>query len=154
MNETARFDEAVKEDIEKILSHKYNTVRRGGHRLDADENLHERPFWPDMRFERVELAAAPGGSQLRIRFAPASETGAVYGYKVDIDKAANAWSERIPIHEPRENPSMFAAELIWYMIASIGSVDLATFPEGEGGVRWINDGSEVFQSLPGTDEHV
>jgi hypothetical protein len=151
---TADFEAIVRDDIWLILSRKYQTVRHGGHPLDRDEYLRERTFWPDMRFARVDLVKTPdGGPEIRIVFSPSTEPDSAYGYRVDVDKATAVWHERIGI-EPRQNPPMFAAELIWYMVAYIGSIDIAECPEGEDGVRWINDGDDVFKALPGTeDEH-
>lgn len=153
MAAAADFETSVRDDIWGILSRKYQTVRHGGHPLDRDEHLRERTFWPDMRFHKVELGDAPGGgAQLHVIFSPATSPDLTFGYKVDIDLATSAWSERIGIREPRRNPSMFAAELIWYMVAYIGSIEIAECAEGEGGVRWINDGTDVFKALPDADE--
>lgn len=148
------FDEAVREEIAGILSRKYTTVRHGGHPSDRDEFLRERPFWPDMRFGGVDLADAAGhGPQFRITFTPVAEPEATYGYRIDVDKAAAAWSKRVGIRDPRQNPSMFAAELVWYMVAYIGAADITACPAGADGIRWINDGSDIFEKLPGTEEH-
>lgn len=149
----AEFDEQVRDDIWTILSRKYNTVRRGGHPVDTDEHLRERSFWPDMRFHKVEAADGPNGRQIRLTFTPVNEPAATYGYKVDVDKAAAAWSERVGIREPRKNPAMFAAELIWYMVAYIGATEITTCPEDDGGVRWINTGADVFEPLPDAEAH-
>lgn len=148
MADPAGFDETVRDDIWTILNRKYGTVRRGGHPVDAEEHLHERTFWPDMHFHKVETVDQPGGRQIRITFTPVNEPATTYGYKVDVDKAASAWSERVGIREPRQNPSMFAAELIWYMVAYIGASKMQDCPEGEGGVRWINTGADIFEPLP------
>ena len=149
------FDEVVRDDIRTILSRKYNTVRHGGHPSDAEEFLRERSFWPDMHFHTVEsIDGAPEGRQIRITFTPTSEPATTYGYKVDVDKAAAAWSKRVGIREPRKNPSMFAAELIWYMVAFIGATEIEACPEGEGGVRWINTGADVFEPLPDAEPHM
>lgn len=142
------FDEKVRDDIWTILSRKYNTVRRGGHLGDAEEYLRERSFWPDMRFHMVEKAGSATGGQIRITFTPVNDPSKTYGYKIDVDKAAAAWSARVGIREPRENPSMFAAELIWYMVAYIGAKEIEACPEGDGGVRWINTGVDIFEPLP------
>jgi hypothetical protein len=148
------FDEVVRDDIWTILSRKYSTVRRGGHPSDAEEYLHERSFWPDMRFHKVEAAEdAVSGRQIRITFTPTSEPTVTYGYKIDVDKAASAWSRRVGIREPRKNPSMFAAELIWYMVAFIGATEIEACPRGEGGVRWINTGADVFEPLPDAEPY-
>jgi hypothetical protein len=148
------FDELVRADIWGILSRKYNTIRRGGHPSDTEEHLRDRSFWPDMRFDTVETVNGPAGDpQIRITFRPVSEPGATYGYKVDLDNAAAAWSKRVGIREPRKNPSMFAAELIWYMVAFIGATEIEACPEGEGGVRWINTGADVFAPLPDAEDH-
>lgn len=144
----ADFSDVVRDDIWTILSRKYNTVRHGGHPSDADEFRRERTFWPDMRFHGVETVDGPDGRQIRITFTPVTEPDAVYGYRIDVDRAAAAWSERVGIRDPRKSPSMFAAELIWYMVAYIGSTAIEACPEGGGGVRWINTGADVFQPLP------
>jgi hypothetical protein len=146
------FEERVRDDIWAILSRKYSTVRHGGHPADAGEYLHERTFWPDMRFHGVEVVQGPNGAQVRITFTPVDEPDATYGYKIDVNTAAAAWSERIGIREPRQNPSMFAAELIWYMVAYVGSIEIEACPKGEGGVRWINTGADVFKPLPEPEE--
>lgn len=148
MADQAEFDERVRNDIWSILSRKYNTVRRGGHPVDTDEHLHERSFWPDMRFHKVEAVDGPNGRQIRLTFTPKVEPATTYGYRVDVDKAAAAWSEKVGIREPRQNPSMFAAELIWYMVAYIGSMKIEACPEDDTGVRWINTGADVFEPLP------
>lgn len=153
MADQVEFDEQVRDDIWTILSRKYNTVRRGGHPVDTDEHLRERSFWPDMRFHKVEVADGPNGPQIRLTFTPFNEPGATYGYKVDVDKAAAAWSERVGIREPRQNPAMFAAELMWYMVAYIGATEIETRAEDEDGVRWINTGADVFKPLPDADTH-
>lgn len=142
------FYEAVRGDIWKILSGKYNTVRHGGHPSDVGEYRHKRAFWPDMKFHEVEVVDAPTGWQLRITFTPANEPGPVYGYRIDVDKAAEAWKIRVGIHDPHSNPSMFAAELVWYMIAYIGSTRIDNCPDAGEGVRWINTGADVFKPLP------
>ena len=147
------FDERVQSDIWTILSRGYRTVRRGGHPTEVDEHLHERPFWPDMRFGKVDTVSGPRGTQIRITFTPVQEPGTTYGYKIDVDKAASAWSERIGIRDPRSNPAMFAAELIWYMVAYIGSKQIGECPEDGDGIRWINTGSDVFEPLPEADAH-
>lgn len=149
----AEFDEKVRDDIWTILSRKYSTVRRGGHPTEIDEHLHERTFWPDMRFHRVESVDSPSGRQIRITFTPKQEPDRTYGYRVDVDKAASAWSERVGIREPRQNPAMFAAELIWYMVAYIGAKEIEKSSEAEDGVRWINSGADVFEPLPDPDAH-
>lgn len=153
MVDQVEFDEQVRNDIWTILSRKYNTVRRGGHPVDTDEHLRERSFWPDMRFHKVEVAEGPDGPQIRLTFTPLNEPGAVYGYKVDVDKAAAAWSLRVGIREPRQNPAMFAAELMWYMVAYIGATEIETLAEDEEGIRWINTGADVFKPLPDADAH-
>jgi hypothetical protein len=146
------FEERVREDIWAILSRKYNTVRHGGHPADAGEYLHERTFWPDMRFHEAKVTKGPGGPQIRITFTPVDAPDSIYGYKVDVQKAADAWSKRVGIREPRQNPSMFAAELIWYMVAYVGSIQIESQPKGEDGVRWINTGADVFTPLPEPEE--
>lgn len=154
MAEQLDFSEIVRADIWTILSRKYSTVRHGGHPSDVEEYSRERTFWPDMHFHKVETVVAPDGvRQIRITFTPRSEPGATYGYKVDVDTAAAAWSHRVGIREPRKNPSMFAAELIWYMVAYIGSNHIEASSEGEDAVRWINTGADVFQPLPEPEGH-
>ncbi|MBL8576511.1 MAG: hypothetical protein JNK47_04740 [Mesorhizobium sp.] len=153
MADQIEFDERVRDHIWTILSRKYNTVRQGGHPVDADEHLRERTFWPDMRFHKVDAVDGPNGRQLQLTFTPANRPDATFGYKIDVDKAASAWSERVGIREPRENSSMFAAELIWYMVAYIGSTDIDSCVEDGHGVRWINTGSDVFKPLPDPDAH-
>ena len=154
MSNVPDFTQIVRDDIWAILSRRYGTVRRGGHPADAGEDRRERPFWPDMRFRGVEAVDIPGGPrQIRITFTPVTEPDATYGYKVDVEKAAAAWSERVGIRDPRNNPSMFAAELIWYMVAYIGATAIETCPAGEADVRWINTGADVFEPLPEDQVH-
>lgn len=141
------FSDVVRDDIWSILSRTYGTVRHGGHPTDAGEFLRERPFWPDMRFLAAETVDAPNGRQIRITFGPTKDASAVYGYRIDVETAASAWSERVGVRDPRASPSMFAAELIWYMVAYIGSKPIETYPEGEDGVRWVNTGADVFSPL-------
>jgi len=152
MAELPEFSDMVREDLWTILSRKYSTVRQGGHPTDTGEHRRERSFWPDMSFHEVRPVDLPDGvRQIRITFTPRSEPKVTYGYKVNVETAAAAWSLRVGIREPRKNPSMFAAELIWYMIAYIGSTKIEDCPEGEGGVRWINTGDDLFQALPDPD---
>ncbi len=153
MADQIEFDEEVRDHIWTILSRKYGTVRRGGHPVDADEHRRERTFWPDMRFHKVESVDGPNGRQLRLTFTPLNQPDLTFGYKIDVEKAASAWSERVGIREPRKNSSMFAAELIWYMVAYIGSTPIDACPAGGDGVRWINTGSDVFKPLPDPDVH-
>ncbi len=153
MADQVEFDEQVRDDIWTILSRKYNTVRRGGHPVDADEHLRERTFWPDMRFHKVESIDGPDGRQIRLTFTPLSQPDMTFGYRIDVDKAASAWSERVGIREPRKNSPMFAAELIWYMVAYIGATEIDACAQDENGVRWINTGSDVFKPLPDADAH-
>lgn len=144
----ADFCDTVRDDIWTILSRKYTTVRQGGHPTDAGEAVRERSFWPDMHFLSVRRHDGPQGAEIRITFTPAKEPGSVYGYKVELDRAAAAWSERVGIRDPRRNPSMFAAELVWYMVAYIGSNRIEACQAGDDGVRWINTGADVFEPLP------
>lgn len=144
----SEFSEVVRDDIWTILSRKYTTVRHGGHPSDIGEDRQERTFWPDMQFHRADVVDAPGGKQIRIMFTPIDDPEAVYGYRVDVERAAAAWTERVGIREPRKQPAMFAAELIWYMIAYIGVTDLVACGDEEDGVRWINTGADVFKPLP------
>lgn len=153
MTEQAAFGETVREDIWTILSRKYNTVRRGGHPTDAEEHRRERPFWPAMRFHKVETVDVGGVQEIRITFTASTEPETTYGYRVDVDKAAGAWSKRVGIRDPRANPQMFAAELIWYMVAFIGATEIEKCPVGDDGVRWINTGTDVFEPLPDADAH-
>ena len=153
MIEQSEFSVVVREDIWAILSRKYNTVRRGGHPSDIDEHRRERPFWPAMRFHNVEMADAGGAPEIRITFTASTEPDTTYGFKVNVAKAAEAWSKRVGIRDPQKNPSMFVAELIWYMVAFIGATEIEECPAGEDGVRWINTGADVFEPLPDADAH-
>jgi hypothetical protein len=146
MNE---FDEAVRQHISAILKQRYHTIRRGGHPSDKDEFLHDRRFWPDMQFLGVATyRTAEGNSGLTVTFTPVSESGNVYGFKIDMTKSLATWGKRIGIVNPREHPVMFAAELIWYMVAYIGAIDITSSLADGFGIRWINNGSEIFTKLP------
>jgi hypothetical protein len=142
------FSDVIRDDIWTILSGRYSTVRHGGHPSDADEFRRERPFWPDMCFHAAHTVDGPFGRQICITFTPVKEPDAVYGYKIDVDKSVAAWSERVGIRDPRRSTAMFAAELVWYMVAYIGSTDLKTCVDRGDGVRWINTGADVFEPLP------
>lgn len=142
------FSDIVRDDIWKILTTKYNTTRHGGHPTDVDEFRRERPFWPDMRFHDVQTVDAPAGRQIRITFTPSTEPEIRYGYRIDVEETAKAWSKRVGIRDPRASPAMFAAELIWYMVAYIGSTRIEEYPFSEDGIRWINTGADVFSPLP------
>ena len=143
------FDDAVRADITTILTRKYRTVRHGGH--DKEEHLRERQFWPDMRFHGVEIwQEAPG---LSITFTPVDEPDQVYGYRIDMATALTAWGKRVGIRNPRQHPSMFAAELVWCMVTYIGAVGLEGSVATDDEVRWINKGTDVFDRLPGDHHH-
>lgn len=142
------FAEVVRRDVHTILSRQYNTVRHGGHIADTDEFLHTRPFWPDMLFHDVDMVDGPAGDQIRITFTPTHEPGVIFGYKVDVEDTANAWIKRVGIRDPRDNTPMFAAEIIWYMIAYIGVTELVQDSSNGDGVQWINNGDDVFAPLP------
>lgn len=142
------FDETVRDEIWKILTMRYRTVRHGGHPTDAEEHLQERKFWPDMEFRAVTATEGPNGGQVRITFSPVREPELVFGYKIDVDSTAAAWSKRIGIRDPYKSPTMFAAELIWYMVAYIGSHRIDEVTADPDGIRWINRGDDVFAPLP------
>jgi hypothetical protein len=156
MQRSGEFEEAVRNEIAAILTGTYYTTRHGAHPSDKDEFLRERQFWPDMRFVDVARYRTAGdGVGLAITFTPAANAdGGNYGFKIDLAKSLATWSKRIGIRNPSEHPSMFAAELVWYMVAYIGTVDLIAFAADDSGVRWINDGSEIFVKLPQTTGHV
>ena len=101
-----------------------------------------------MRFLGAEVTDDPTGPQIRITFTPVREPGMTYGYLIDVEIAAAAWSKRVGIRDPHASPSMFAAELIWYMVAYIGSTPIESFAPDAGGIRWINTGADVFTALP------
>jgi hypothetical protein len=143
------FVETVRREIADILNRKYRTTRRGGHPSDEDESLRDRAFWPDMRFHQVaQYQTAQGTRGLAITFTPIAEQESLYGFKIDMVKSLAAWGQRVVIRSARDHPSMFAAELIWYMVAYISSVDIRAFPTDASGVRWVNEGSEMFTRLP------
>ncbi|WP_018182906.1 hypothetical protein [Kaistia granuli] len=149
MENVDAFDQAVRTDISTILTRKYRTVRHGGH--DKEEHLRERQFWPDMQFHGVEIWQDTPG--LSITFTPVNEPGQVYGYRIDMATALIAWGKRVGIRNPRQHPSMFAAELVWYMVTYIGAVGIEDSVVAADGIRWINKGTEVFEKLPGADHH-
>jgi hypothetical protein len=145
------FDETVRREIAEILGRKYRTTRRGGHPSDEDEFLRDREFWPDMRFHGVAYYETVQGTPgLAVTFTPVADLGSLYGFKIDMVESLAAWGNRVAIRSARDHPSMFAAELIWYMITYISAVDIRAFPADASGVRWINDGSEMFTRLPGS----
>jgi hypothetical protein len=149
MSSLKEFDEQLREELSSTLRRTYRTVRHGGHPTDKDEFLRHREFWPDMRFDEAKLLGGPGERrELAITFAPVNETGASYGYRVDLDDALAKWATRVTIRDPMSNPSMFAAEIIWYMVAYIGSNDIAAAPLADDGIRWINTGLDLFEKLP------
>jgi len=153
MDRLETFNEKVRKEISDILSQKYHTVRHGGHELDKDEFRRERKFWPDMQFHGAGYVGTGPKPLVGITFTPVNEPGNTYGFRIDLEQAIEAWVKRVGILKPREHPAMFAAELIWYMVTYIGAVDLAdALPDAEG-VRWINEGTEIFGRLPGVEDH-
>jgi hypothetical protein len=149
MSGLKEFDASLREEISGILRRTYRTVRHGGHPADKDEFLRHREFWPDMRFDEVRFGSdAENGRRLLITFAPVAELQTRYGYRVDVADALAKWTKRVMIRDPLSNPSMFAAEIVWYMVAYIGSNDITAFPADSEGVRWINTGSDLFEKLP------
>ncbi len=142
------FSETIRYQIFSILKQKYNTVRHGGHAGDVDEFRRRRPFWPDMQFHDVKLEEGPNGDQVRITFTPVDEPTQTFGFKVDVEDAAATWRHRVGIRDPHKHSNMFAAEIIWYMIAYIGVSKFEECPDKGDGVRWINSGDDVFKPLP------
>ena len=142
------FGEQVQRELWTILSRSYGTVRHGGHPTDADEFRRDRSFWPDMNFSSVTLEERLNGEQIAISFTPVREPDRTYVYQVSVETAAAAWSKRVGIRNPYANPAMFAAEIIWYMVAYIGSTPIEDMQEDEVGLRRINTGSDVFTALP------
>ena len=148
------FAETVRAEIAGILSRKYTTVRHGGHDIDRDEFRRERTFWPDMTFHGVALSRPAGrDATISLTFTPVYEPENTYGFRIDMPKAVVVWSKRVGIRDPLEHPAMFAAELIWYMVTYIGAIEIADSASDESGIRWINDGSEIFEALPGAEDH-
>lgn len=144
----ADFINLVHGEIWTILSRTYSTVRHGGHPSDAEEFRRDRSFWPDMQFHGAEAVDNADGGQIRITFTPVREPGVTYGYRIDVETAAAAWSKRVGIRDPHASPAMFAAELIWYMVAYIGSTPIEESEADHNGIRWINTGADVFTALP------
>lgn len=142
------FADRVRGELWNILSGSYGTVRHGGHPTDVDEFRRARSFWPDMNFHSVTIDESASGQNIAISFTPVREPDRTYVYQVHIETAAAAWSKRVGIRDPHSNPAMFAAEIIWYMVAFIGSTPIETTPESADGLRRINKGSDVFTALP------
>jgi hypothetical protein len=149
MSGLKEFEKTLREEISGILRRTYRTNRHGAHPTDKDEFLRHREFWPDMRFDEAELRNGSAGSGvLLITFTPANEPQTRYGYRVNIADALAKWTKRVIAVDPLSNPSMFATEIVWYMVAYIGSNDIEAMPLDGAGVRWINTGMDLFERLP------
>lgn len=141
----AAFYNQVRGDIWTILSQQYD------YRGSGEALARERPFWQDMRFHEVSTVDGSNGNHISITFTPIDQPTTIYGYKIDLDKAAAAWNERVGIRDARQNPTMFAVELVWYMVVYIGETNLERCRESGKGVCWINAGTDAFLSLPLND---
>lgn len=153
-DEQVPFGIQVRDHVAEILRRKYGTIRQGANALDQDEYRKERRFWPDMQFHEVGLSdGAAGQPVVEITFTPVYEQETTYGFLVDVDYAIDTWGTRVGVQHPRNYPSRFAAEIIWYMVTYIGSLKIEDCPVDHRGIRWINKGDDVFARLPDADEH-
>lgn len=143
---TDSFAEPVRNAMWQLLSSRYRTSRTD-RQADA-ESADDRPFWPDFTFETVSIAGREQSADIQVTFYETIRPETLLGFRIDLDKAASSWSERVGGRDPSRYPEMFAAELVWFMVCYIGVADLDPgLPGDRDGPRWINQGTEVFGKL-------
>lgn len=137
------FARQVADEMSRITTGRYRTTRRGGHPLDRGEASADRPFWPGVAFTRTTVAPGP---TLVTTFAVSKDPG-FYGFRVHLPSAVERWHLRIGIVDAVSRPTLFAAELCWYLVVQVGAADLGAVEPDEQGVGWINVATEVFGRL-------
>lgn len=131
-----------RDEMWSLLSARYRVARD-----DAAGEV-ERPFWPEFTFDSVRHAVEDGVDRLIVTFHETDRPERTLGFRVDVRKAMAEWSKRLGGRRPQDNPQMFAAEVIWYMVCFIGVADLGgDAPGTPEAPYWINEGAEVFGPL-------
>ena len=130
-------------EMSRITTGGFRTHRHGGHALDRNEASRDRSFWPGVEFSPTTVA--PGPTLLTIFTACNDER--CFGFKVHLPSAIERWNLRIGIVDAASHPTLFAAELCWYLVVQVGAADLAAIALDEQGIGWINNATEVFGRL-------
>lgn len=139
----AGFAQHVADEMSRITTGRYRTHRRGGHALDRDEASRDRSFWPGIEFSPTTIS--PGPTLLTMFTVCNDERG--FGLRVHLPSAIERWNLRIGIVDAASHPTLFAAELCWYLVVLVGAADLTAIELDEQGVGWLNVATEVFGRL-------
>jgi hypothetical protein len=118
----------VADEMSRITMGRFRTNRQGGHALDRNEAARDRSFWPGVEFT-------------------VCNDERWFGFRVHLPSAIERWNLRIGIVDAASHPTLFAAELCWYLVVQVGAVDLAAIAPDEQGIGWINNATEVFGRL-------
>lgn len=133
----------VADEMSRITMGRFRTNRQGGHALDRNEAAHDRSFWPGVEFSPTTVALGP---TLLTQFTVCNDER-WFGFRVHLPSAIERWNLRIGIVDAASHPTLFAAELCWYLVVQVGAVDLAAIAPDEQGIGWINNATEVFGRL-------
>ncbi len=139
----AGFAQHVADEMSRITTGRYNTHRRGGHALDRDEASRDRSFWPGIDFSPTTISSGP---TLLTRFTVRNDER-WYGLRVHLPSAIERWNLRIGIVDAVSHPTLFAAEVCWYLVVLVGAADLTAIEPDDQGVGWLNIATEVFGRL-------
>jgi hypothetical protein len=139
----AEFAQHVADEMTRITTGRYRTDRRGGHALDRDEASRDRSFWPGIEFSPTTVSPGP---TLLTRFTVGNDERS-FGFRVHLPSAIERWNLRIGIVDAASRPTLFAAELCWYLVVQLGAADLTAIERDEQGVGLVNVATEVFGRL-------
>ena len=137
----------VAAEMNRMLSNRYTTTRRGGDHRDYADTDPARPFWVGVGFGEAVLTSSAGRPIITMTFVVADVPDRVFGYRIDVNAAVERWNARIGIVEAGDKPLLFAAELVWYIVAHIGMAHLVELPTDPDGVAWLTEGDELFGRL-------
>ncbi len=133
----------VADEMSRITTGRFRTQRRGGHALDCDEATRDRSFWPGVEFSPTIVSPGP---TLLTRFTVCNDER-WFGFRVHLPSAIERWNLRIGIVDAASHPTLFAAELCWYLVVQVGAADLTAVALDDQGVGWLNVATEVFGRL-------